>query len=86
MTEPTVFPTVHLNGTSRKMLSEGYFAAWNRLNEAITAFNAVEFNQRDYYVQPDGAWQQATTERNEAARKLHEVHKYLETHLIHLGE
>jgi len=85
MTESTL-PTVHLNGTSRKMLADGYFEAWNRLNEAIAAFNAIEFNCRDYYVQPPGAWAQASTERDEAARKLHEVHKYLEAHLIHLGE
>lgn len=86
MTEPTIFPTVHLNGTGRKMLADDYSLAWRHLNDAITAFNAIEFHQRDYYVQPDGAWQQATTERSEAAHKLHEVHKYIETHLIHLGE
>lgn len=86
MADPSVFPSIHLNGTGRKTLSEDYFEAWNRLNEAIAAFNKIEFNCRDYYVQPAGAWAQATTERNEAARKLHEVHKYLEAHLIHLGE
>ncbi len=79
-------PTIHLNGTSRKTLAEGYFAAWNRLNEAIAAFNAIEFNCRDYYVQPAGAWAQATEARNEAARHLHAAHAYLEAHLIHLGE
>lgn len=86
MTSPTVFPSIHLNGTGRKTLSEGYFAAWNSLNEAIDAFNRIEFNCRDYYVQPEGAWAIARTERDCAARKLHEVHKYLEAHLIHLGE
>ena len=86
MSTDLTLPTVHLNGTGRKTLAEGYFAAWNRLNEAIEAFNKIEFNARDYYVQPAGAWAQATTERNEAARKLHAVHKYLEAHLIHLGE
>ena len=81
----TVFPTVHLNGTGHATLTEGYFTAWNRLNEAVAAFSAIEFNQRDYYVQPDGAWQQATTERQVAARKLHEVRVYLESHIIQLG-
>lgn len=55
MTNPTIFPTIHLNGTSREMLSEGYFKAWRELNNAIAAFNAIEFNCRDYYVQPAGA-------------------------------
>lgn len=86
MTEFTVFPAVHLNGTSHKMLSEGYLAAWNRLNEAITAFNAIEFNQRDYYVQPDGAWSQAAEQRAQMREHLNAVQKYLEAHLIHLSE
>jgi hypothetical protein len=79
-------PTVHLNGTGRKTLAEGYFEAWNRLNEAIAAFNAIEFNARDYYVQPEGAWPKARTERDCAAAHLHQAHAYLETHLLHLGE
>lgn len=86
MPSDLTLPTIHLNGTSRKMLTEGYFEAWNRLNEAIDAFNKIEFNGRDYYVQPEGAWPKARTERDCAARQLHEVHKYLEAHLIHLGE
>jgi len=86
MPEPTVFPTVHLNGTSREMLSARYLKAWRELNNAIAAFNAIEFNCRDYYVQPAGAWAQATTERTEAGRKLQEVSQYLEAHLLHLGE
>lgn len=79
-------PSIHLNGTGRKTLAEGYFAAWNRLNEAITAFNEIEFNARDYYVQSDGAWPKARTERDCAAAHLHQAHAYLEAHLIHLGE
>ena len=79
-------PSVHLNGTGRKTLAEGYFEAWNRLNEAIAAFNKIEFNARDYYVQPEGAWPKARTERDCAAAHLHQVHAYLEAHLLHLGE
>ena len=86
MTSDLTLPTVHMNGTSRKMLAEGYFEAWNRLNEAIDAFNKIEFNARDYYVQPEGAWAKARTERDCAAAHLHQVHAYLEAHLIHLGE
>lgn len=85
MTSPTL-PSIHLNGTGRKMLAEGYFEAWNRLNDAIAAFNAIEFNCRDYYVQSDSAWPKARTERDCAAAHLHQAHAYLEAHLIHLGE
>ena len=81
-----IFPTVHLNGTSRKMLADGYFAAYQRLNEAIAAFNAIEFNARDYYVKGPDAWHQASTERNIMGHRLNLVHKYLTAHLMELGE
>jgi hypothetical protein len=79
-------PTIHLNGTSRATLSEGYGAAYRALQQAIRAFNAIEFNCRDYYVQPAGAWTAAVTERDAAASHLRSVQQYLEAHLIHLGE
>lgn len=79
-------PSIHLNGTSRATLSEGYGTAYRALQDAIRAFNAIEFNCRDYYVQPAGAWTAAVTERDTAAAHLRAVQQYLETHLIHLGE
>lgn len=85
MTDLTL-PTVHLNGTGRTTLTDGYFAAWNRLNEAIAAFNAIEFNARDYYVAGPDAWPKARTERDCAAAHLHQAHAYLEAHLIHLSD
>jgi hypothetical protein len=85
MTDLTL-PTVHLNGTSRATLSEGYFNAYRALQDAIRAFNEIEINARDYYVQPAGAWATAVTERDAAASHLRAVQQYLEAHLIHLGE
>ena len=81
-----ILPSVHLNGTGRKMLTEGYHNAYVALQAAIRAFNEIEFNARDYYVQPPGAWPQARTERDCASTHLHRVRDYLEAHLIHLGE
>ena len=86
MTSALTLPTVHMNGTSRKMLAEGYQEAYSKLQEAIAAFNNIEFNCRDYYVQPEGAWPKARTERDCAAAHLLQVRDYLEAHLIHLGE
>lgn len=86
MTQDLTLPTVHLNGTGRKMLAEGYQRAYVAVQDAIRAFNEIEFNARDYYVQSDGAWPQARTERDCAASHLHQAHAYLEAHLIHLGE
>ena len=79
-------PTIHLNGTSRATLSEGYGAAYRALQDAIRAFNAIEFNCRDYYVQPADAWARATTQRDVMRSHLRSVQEYLEAHLIHLGE
>ena len=79
-------PTVHLNGTSRATLSEGYFNAYRALQDAIRAFNEIEINARDYYVAGPGAWPQATTQRDVMRSHLRSVQEYLEAHLIHLGE
>ena len=79
-------PTVHLNGTSRQMLSEGYGNAYRALQQAIRTFNEIEHNARDYYVAGPGAWPQATTQRDVMRSRLRDVQQYLEAHLIHLGE
>jgi hypothetical protein len=79
-------PTIHLNGTSRVTLIEGYLAASRALSDAIRAFDAIEFNCRDYYVQPSGAWATAVTEREAAAAHLRAAQRYLKSHLIHLGK
>jgi hypothetical protein len=86
MTTTPTLPTIHLNGTGRKMLTEGYQNAYVAVQAAIRAFNEIEFNARDYYVQPEGAWPAARTERDCAAAHLRHALVYLEAHLIHLGE
>jgi hypothetical protein len=79
-------PSIHLNGTSRATLSEGYGTAYRALQDAIRAFNAIEFNCRDYYVQPADAWARATTQRDVMRSHLRSVQQYLVAHLMHLGE
>ena len=79
-------PTIHLNGTSRATLTEGYLAASRALSDAIRAFDAIEFNCRDYYVQPADAWARATTQRDVMRSHLRSVQQYLVAHLMHLGE
>jgi hypothetical protein len=44
-------PTIHLNGTSRERLAEGYADAASKLREAISALAAAGPNRRDYYPQ-----------------------------------
>ena len=57
-----ILPTIHTNGTSARMLAEGYSEARLALQAAIEILSKVEFNGRDYYVQGDGAWKQAVEE------------------------
>lgn len=86
MPSDLTLPTVHLNGTSRKMLAEGYQAAYTKLQETLRAFQSIEFNARDYYVQDDDAYRIAVHQRGVAFQKLCDARDYLEAHLIHLGE
>ena len=85
-TTDLVLPTVHLNGTSRSMLAEGYQNAYRKVADAIESFYGIEFNARDYYVKGPGALETAYRQRVEAFNHLREVHAYLEAHLLELGE
>lgn len=80
------FPTVHMNGTSRSMLQEGYREARLKVREAVAAFEAIEFNARDYYVQGPEAWTKARDERTEQFKKLKSVEEYTLLHLIALKD
>lgn len=57
---PTL-PTIHMNGTSARMLYEGYEEAHHALTKAEEALGKIEFNARDYYP-VDGSWEKAREE------------------------
>jgi len=89
MTPPTpsvTLPSIHLNGTSRVTLLDGYLHAYQLLCQASDALNSVEFNARDYYVQGPDAWSRATTERDAMRHHIRRLKEYLEAHLIHLSD
>lgn len=73
----SIFPTIHLNGTSPEMLREGYLNAYRSVGTAIQSIESIEFNSRDYYPQGHEAWNKAVKERREQVMKLAEVQKYL---------
>jgi hypothetical protein len=82
MTVDYPLPRVHLNGTGRKMLMEGYSKAQDTLNAAITDMAHIEFNARDYYIlDEDNAYHKARTKRDEMFAKLREVEEYLLAHM-----
>jgi hypothetical protein len=57
-----IFPTVHLNGTSKQSLLDGYIHALEALRAAQDALAACGPNPRDYYLQGAMAGVQAAKE------------------------
>ena len=68
----TTFPTVHLNGTSREALLEGYVDCVNAVRHAVEVCQKNAPNMRDYYLVP-GAGTIATTEHWARLQKLESV-------------
>lgn len=82
----SIFPMIHMNGTGRKALTEGYEKANDAMQKAKDAFIAIEFNARDYYPIGETAFIEAKNERAEIAKKIEDVLNYLESHLEKLYE
>lgn len=66
-------PSVHLNGTSRGALSEGYEDASRAVHRALQALVECCPNARDYYVQDDRAFEEARDEHQARIDKLQSV-------------
>jgi hypothetical protein len=81
----TTLPTIHLNGTGKQMLLQGYIDALHAIKDAEEALRKIEFNARDYYVQGNHAWEQARDERFTQFAKLKEVEEHLTEIAIHIS-
>lgn len=68
-----IFPTVHLNGTSKSYLQEQYSDARVAVSAALEALYNINPNARDYYVQGDTAFSQARKEHEERIASLKKV-------------
>ena len=79
-------PSIHLNGSGRRKLTEDYSAAYNKLIQFRDSFRAIEFNARDYYPQGNSAFSKARTDRDIMEHKIGSLMQYLEDHLLHLAE
>jgi hypothetical protein len=84
MTTTTPLPTVHRNGTSRTDLAIGWNSAGKALRDFIKAYEQIEFNSRDYYVQGPEAWSVALEHRREMNLKIRELMDYVDDHCSHL--
>ena len=68
------YPTIHLNGSSKKQLIEDLSSANNALFDTIEALSKCAPHQRDYYVNPDkNAFPVACKEHRERIGQLLEV-------------
>lgn len=70
-----ITPKLHLGGTPRKMLEDGYHKAYAANLAAQRAMAAIEFNQRDY-PDPD-EWEGAKLGRDVAIDHLRQNEAYL---------
>ena len=85
MENAITLPTIHLNGTGRKSLQEGYDAAAHALDDFIDRWGDIEFNARDYYVSRDpAAWEKARDERDAMGAKIRDIKQYLQTIREHI--
>ena len=69
------FPTIHLNGTSRETLVDGYTDAMESIRLALVDLEQCAPNGRDYYI--DGNLKGAADEHAKRIVKLNEVRQEL---------
>ena len=79
-------PTVHMNGTGHTTLTDDYENADNALRSFTKAFESIEFNARDYYVQGPESYQKARDERTAINLKIREIKDYLQAHRLAVHE
>jgi ferredoxin-NADP reductase len=76
---PLAIPTIHLNGTSREMLSDQLCEAYSAVRIAGDTLAKAAPNGRDYYPQGPEAFEQAVREHYARMAKLRDVMKEIET-------
>ena len=84
-------PTVHLNGTSKKMLLDGNKGIIRAIHKLKEAMQNCQFHPRDYYVHPledtviGGAYGLALEERQKHLKNLLAFREYIEEHINHIS-
>lgn len=82
----TVFPTIHLNGTSKEELLEKYITAQEAVQTAIDAVMNTYPHARDYYVISSEAVKRSYEEYKERIIKLEQIRSELEAIVTHLDK
>lgn len=70
---PLVFPTLHLNGTSRDALAQQLEEAVTAGQTFVRACDAAAPNARDYYPQGPAAFKQAASEHAARCARARDV-------------
>ena len=78
-----IFPTIHLNGTSKRELYLAYFTAHNALQDAIDTLAKSAPHGRDYYPQGDSVIYDAAKEHAKRMVTLNNVLRELEELTLH---
>lgn len=79
-------PTIHMNGTSRDQLIEGYIDAITAIEYAIDAVKYAAPNGRDYYPQGPDAMAQAGDEHLLRLKALDKIAAELRALAEHCSE
>jgi len=80
-----VMPIVHMNGTSRRELTNLRYNAAHKIREALEALSEMAPNGRDYYPEP-GRLEQALEQHLRRVRMLTALQKEIDAELIALEE
>ena len=81
-----IFPTIHLNGTSKQALLDQVLDAAHAVQDAIKALENATPNGRDYYPQGADAIKLAIAEHTARVTKLKEVFGELAKLAIHISD
>ena len=81
-----IFPTIHLNGTSKQQLLDDYCDVSHALNAAIEKMIENGPNGRDYYPAGDQAFPQAIKEHYDRIEKLHAVKAEIDQIAEHIAD
>ena len=81
-----IFPTLHLNGTSKGALLDGYCDVGHALTAAIDKMVEHGPNGRDYYPQGEKAFETARSEHEARLEKLIEVRAEINAIAEHIAD
>lgn len=71
-------PAIHINGTSKKELLDGYKEAYRAIREAIEKLRLTAPHGRDYYVQEGNSIKEAIADHVSRIGRLVSVQEELE--------